>query len=92
MCVHMHCSCTMSDLELVSFIVEENKRRKRRKIIFTKLYFESVVLGLAYLSSQHGPRDVGCFNDMMSAGILLGSICSRKCMMALKLHAMMSYV
>ena len=51
----------MSDLELVSFINEENKRRKRR-IIFTELYFEAVVLGLAYLSSQRGPRDLGCFN------------------------------
>ena len=53
----------MSDLELVSFINEENKRRKRRRIIFTELYFEVVVLGLAYLSSQRGPRDLGCFND-----------------------------
>jgi hypothetical protein len=41
----------MSDLELVSFINEENKRRKRRRIIFIELYFEAVVLGLAYLSS-----------------------------------------
>ena len=65
MCVpaSVHCSCIMSDLELVSFINEENKRRKRRRIIFTELYFEAVVLGLAYLSSQRGPRDLGCFND-----------------------------
>jgi len=53
----------MSDLELVSFINEENKRRKRRRIIFIELYFEAVVLGLAYLNSQRGPRDLGCFND-----------------------------
>jgi hypothetical protein len=44
----------MSDLELVSFINEENKRRKRRRIIFTELYFEVAVLGLVYLSSQRG--------------------------------------
>ena len=50
-CAYVHCSYTMSDLELVSFINEENKRRKRRRIIFTELYFEVVVLGLAYLSS-----------------------------------------
>ena len=62
-CACVHCSCTMSDLELVSFINEENKRRKRRRIIFIELYFEAVVLGLAYLSSQQGPRDLGCFND-----------------------------
>ena len=62
-CACVHCSCTMSDLELVSFINEENKRRKRRRIIFIELYFEAVVLGLAYLNSQRGPRDLGCFND-----------------------------
>ena len=48
----------MSDLELVSFINEENKRRKRR-IIFIELYFEAVILGLVYLSSHRGPRDLG---------------------------------
>ena len=31
--------------------------------MLTKLYFESVVLGLAYLSSQRAPRGVGCFRS-----------------------------
>ncbi|OEL23392.1 hypothetical protein BAE44_0015589 [Dichanthelium oligosanthes] len=53
----------MSDLELVSRITEENKRRKGRRIVLTALYFESVVLGVAYLSSQREPRDLGCFSD-----------------------------
>ena len=53
----------MSDLELISYITEENERRKKRRIVLTKLYFESVVLGLAYLSSQRAPRGVGCFSS-----------------------------
>jgi hypothetical protein len=53
----------MSDLDLVSYIIEENKRRKRRRIVLTELHFESVVLGPVYLSSQRRPRDLGCFSD-----------------------------
>jgi len=53
----------MSDLELISYITEENERRKKRRIVLTKLYFESVVFGLAYLSSQRAPRGVGCFSS-----------------------------
>jgi hypothetical protein len=53
----------MSDLELFSYITEKNERTKKRKIVLTKLYFESVVLGLAYLSSQSTPRGVGCFSS-----------------------------
>jgi hypothetical protein len=54
---------TMSNLELVSYITEENKRREKRRIVLTELYLESVVLGLAYLSSQRPPRNVGCFSS-----------------------------
>jgi hypothetical protein len=50
----------MSDLELQFYI---NKRRKRRRIILTELYFESILLGVAYLTSQRLPKDVGCFSD-----------------------------
>jgi hypothetical protein len=51
------------ELELVSYITEENKRRKRRRILFIEQYFHSVLLAMAYLSSQRAPRDLGCFND-----------------------------
>ncbi|XBH77111.1 hypothetical protein VPH35_103638 [Triticum aestivum] len=53
----------MSDLDLVAYINEENKRRKRRRIVLTKLYFESFLLGIAYLSTQRAPRDLGSFTD-----------------------------
>ncbi|XBH76254.1 hypothetical protein VPH35_102927 [Triticum aestivum] len=53
----------MSDLDLVAYINEENKRRKRRRIVLTKLYFESFLLGIAYLSTQREPRDLGSFTD-----------------------------
>jgi hypothetical protein len=53
----------MSNLELVSYITEENKRRKKRRIVLIELYLELVVLGLAYLSSQRPPRNVGCFSS-----------------------------
>ena len=36
----MNCSYTMSDHDLVSYIIEENKRRKKRRILLTELYFE----------------------------------------------------
>uniref|UniRef100_A0A453N007 Uncharacterized protein n=1 Tax=Aegilops tauschii subsp. strangulata TaxID=200361 RepID=A0A453N007_AEGTS len=53
----------MSDLDLVAYINEENKRRKRRRIVLTKLHFESFLLGIAYLSTQRAPRDLGSFSD-----------------------------
>ncbi|CAL4889586.1 unnamed protein product [Urochloa decumbens] len=53
----------MSDLELISYITEENERRKKRRIVLTELYFESVVLGLAYLSEQRPPRNIGSFSS-----------------------------
>ena len=53
----------MSQLELVAFITEENKRRKRKRILLTKMYFEMSCLALACLSSQRLPKDLGCFND-----------------------------
>ncbi|XBI50433.1 hypothetical protein VPH35_113836 [Triticum aestivum] len=53
----------MSDMDLVAYINEENKRRKRRRIVLTKLYFESFLLGIAYLSMKRAPRDLGSFSD-----------------------------
>ena len=61
--MHVNCSYTMSDHDLVSYIMEENKRRKKRRIVLTELYFESVLLGFAYLSEQRRPRELGCFSD-----------------------------
>ena len=60
--MHMNCSYTMSDHDLVSYIIEENKRRKKRRIVLTELYFE-FLLGFAYLSDQRRPRELGCFSD-----------------------------
>jgi hypothetical protein len=51
------------ELELVSYIMEENKRRKRRRIVLTKKYFESTLLAMAYLSTQRMPRELGSFSD-----------------------------
>jgi hypothetical protein len=53
----------MLDLELISYITEKNERRKKRRIVLTKLYFDSVVLGFAYLSSLRALRGVGCFSS-----------------------------
>jgi hypothetical protein len=53
----------MSQLEMAAYITEENKRRKRKRILLTKKYFEMSCLALAYLSTQRAPRDLGCFND-----------------------------
>ena len=86
--IHVNYSYTMSDHDLVSYIIEENKRRKKRRIVLTELYFESVLLGFAYLSEQRRPRELGCFSD--DEITILGSICSKKCMMDLKLHAMIT--
>jgi hypothetical protein len=47
--VCVHCSYTMSDHELVFYITEENERRKKTRIVLTKLYFDSVLLGLHIL-------------------------------------------
>jgi hypothetical protein len=38
-----------------------HNRRKRRRIVFMKQYFESTLLAMAYLSTQRGPRDLGSF-------------------------------
>jgi hypothetical protein len=48
---------------MISYITEENKRRKRRRIVLMKQYFESTLLAMAYLSTQRSPRDLGCFTD-----------------------------
>uniref|UniRef100_A0A3B6CGL1 Uncharacterized protein n=1 Tax=Triticum aestivum TaxID=4565 RepID=A0A3B6CGL1_WHEAT len=48
---------------MISYITEENKRRKRKRIILTELYFESVLLGMAYLISQRAPRSSASFSD-----------------------------
>ena len=53
----------MSQQELVAYITEENKRRKRKRLILTKQYMEMSFLALAYLSTQRRPRDLGCFSD-----------------------------
>lgn len=54
----------MSDeLDLVSYISEENKKRKRRRIVLIKQYIESALLAMAYLTTQRGPRDLGSFTD-----------------------------
>ena len=60
--IYMHCSC-MSQMNLISSITEENKRRKRKRIILTVMYVESVCLGLAYLSTQRVPKSLRCFSD-----------------------------
>ena len=59
----VHCSIIMSQQELVAYIMEENKRRKRKRILLTKMWFEMSCMALAYLSTQRAPRDLGCFND-----------------------------
>jgi hypothetical protein len=51
------------DLDMVSYIIEENKRRKKRRIVLMKQYFEFTLLAMAYLSTQRGSRYLGCFTD-----------------------------
>ena len=53
----------MSQQELIAYITEENRRRKRKRILLTYAYFEMSCLALAYLSTQRAPRDLGCFDD-----------------------------
>jgi hypothetical protein len=53
----------MSHQELVHYICEENKRRKRKRIMLTKLYFEVSMVALAYASTQRSPRDLGALDD-----------------------------
>jgi hypothetical protein len=53
----------MSQQELVAYITDEDKRRKRKRILLTKKYFELSCLALAYHSMQRTPRNLGCFND-----------------------------
>ena len=50
-------------MNLIASITEENKRRKRKRIILTAMYVESVCLGLAYLSTQRVPKSLRCFSD-----------------------------
>ena len=50
-------------MNLIASITEENKRRKRKRIILTAMYVESVCLGLAYLSTQRAPKSLRCFSD-----------------------------
>jgi hypothetical protein len=47
----------LDELDMISYITEENKRRKRRRIVLMEQYFESTLLAMAYLSTQRGPRD-----------------------------------
>jgi hypothetical protein len=62
--IDVHCSCKISDeLNMVSYITKENKIRKRGRIVLMKQYFESTLLAMVYLSTQRGPRDLGCFTD-----------------------------
>jgi hypothetical protein len=51
------------DLAMVSYITEENKRRKKRRIVFMKHFFESTLLALYYVSTQRVPRGLGSFTD-----------------------------
>jgi hypothetical protein len=53
----------MSQQELVSYITEENKRRKRKRLLLTKKFFEMSCLALAHLSTQRAPRNLGRFSD-----------------------------
>jgi hypothetical protein len=50
------------ELDLVSYITEENKRRKRR-ILLIKQLFESTLLAMAYISTQRGPSKLRSFTD-----------------------------
>jgi hypothetical protein len=52
----VHCSY----LELVACLTEENKRRKRKN---EGTLYRVSFRGLAYLSSQRMPRNLGCFSD-----------------------------
>ena len=53
----------MSQLEMVAYITEENKRRKRKRIFMTKKYFEMSCLAFAYLTTQRPSKNPGFFND-----------------------------
>jgi hypothetical protein len=53
----------MSHQEIVHYISKENKRRKRKRIFFTKLYFEVSMVALEYASTQRSPRVLGAFDD-----------------------------
>ena len=57
------CSIIMSNQELVDYVTEENKRRKRKRLVLTKMYFEVSMLALAYVSTQRAPRDLGAFTE-----------------------------
>ena len=53
----------LDQVDMISYTTEENKRRKRKMIVLTELYFESVLLGMAYLISQRAPPGLGSFSD-----------------------------
>ena len=62
-CICVHCGSIMSQLDLIASITQENKRRKRKRIVLTTMYVESVCLALAYLSTQRAPKSLGCFSN-----------------------------
>jgi hypothetical protein len=53
------CTWTMSKrpLDLLSCILEENKRRKKRRMLFSELYFAMIVVVVDYVSKETLPRD-----------------------------------
>uniref|UniRef100_A0A453LRC2 DUF8040 domain-containing protein n=2 Tax=Aegilops tauschii subsp. strangulata TaxID=200361 RepID=A0A453LRC2_AEGTS len=55
----------LDQLEFVEMLSEENKRRKRKRIVLTKLFVETCALALAFVTTQRnrGPMDLGTFND-----------------------------
>ncbi|XBH77722.1 hypothetical protein VPH35_104150 [Triticum aestivum] len=62
-CVCVHCSSIMSQMDLIASITEENKRRNMKRTVLTTMYIESVCLALAYLSMQRAAKNLGCFGD-----------------------------
>ena len=62
--IYVYCSCETSDeLALVNYITEENRRRKRRRLVFMKQYLECTLLAMAYVCTQRFPRELGAFTD-----------------------------
>src|SRR4051812_39585783 len=54
----------MSDeLDFVSYITEENKGRKQKRVMLTKVYFESVLFAMAYLRTLRASRGLGGFSN-----------------------------
>ena len=80
----------MSNQELVDYITEENKRRKRRRLVLTKIYFEVSMLALAYVSTQRAPRDLGAFTEFEEK-VAYRKYVLKKHTMGRRQDAMMSY-